>query len=47
MYNFASDYLEGAHPKVMEALNQTNFVQTVGYGKMNTVKKQKIKSKRY
>ena len=32
MYNFASDYLEGAHPQVMEALNKTNFIQTVGYG---------------
>ena len=31
MYNFASDYLEGAHPQVMEALNKTNFIQTVGY----------------
>ena len=31
MYNLASDYLE-AHPEVMEALNKTNFIQTVGYG---------------
>ena len=26
MYNFASDYLEGAHPQVLEALHQTNAV---------------------
>ena len=32
MYNFASDYLEGAHPQVLEALCQTNDVQTPGYG---------------
>ena len=30
--SFASDYLEGAHPKVMEKLLETNMVQTVGYG---------------
>lgn len=32
MYSFASDYLEGAHPAILEALNQTNAVQSVGYG---------------
>lgn len=32
MYNFASDYLEGAHPQVLEALNQSNLMQTPGYG---------------
>lgn len=32
MYNFASDYLEGAHPQVLEALNKANLVQTPGYG---------------
>lgn len=29
---FYSDYLEGTHPKVLEALQSTNFVQTPGYG---------------
>ena len=32
MIYFNSDYLEGAHPYVMEKLNETNMVQTVGYG---------------
>lgn len=31
MYSFASDYLEGAHPRVLEALVQSNAVQTLGY----------------
>ena len=32
MIYFDSDYLEGAHPKVMELLSKTNLEQTVGYG---------------
>ena len=32
MVNFASDYTEGAHPKVLERLLETNFQQTPGYG---------------
>ena len=32
MYSFRNDYSEGAHPKVLEALTQTNLVQTCGYG---------------
>ena len=28
MIYFNSDYLEGAHPYVMEKLNETNMVQT-------------------
>ena len=32
MYSFLNDYSEGAHPRVLEALNQTNLIQTVGYG---------------
>ncbi|WP_041137892.1 threonine aldolase family protein [Beduini massiliensis] len=31
MYSFKSDYCEGAHPQVMEALVRTNFEQTTGY----------------
>lgn len=31
MYSFKSDYSEGAHPQVMEALVRTNFEQTTGY----------------
>ena len=32
MIYFNSDYLEGAHPRVMELLQETNMVQTGGYG---------------
>lgn len=32
MLYFKSDYMVGAHPKVMEALCQTNLLHTVGYG---------------
>ena len=30
--NFASDYTEGAHPKIIEALTKTNLEKTAGYG---------------
>lgn len=30
--NFASDYTEGAHPKIIEALVSTNLYKTSGYG---------------
>lgn len=32
MIYFNSDYLEGAHPHIMELMNRTNMEQTVGYG---------------
>ena len=32
MIYFNSDYLEGAHPVLMKALEETNMMQTVGYG---------------
>ena len=32
MYSFRNDYSEGAHPKVLQALVDTNLRQTVGYG---------------
>lgn len=31
MYSFRNDYSEGAHPKVLQALADTNLRQTVGY----------------
>ncbi len=31
-YSFLNDYSEGGHPQVLAALNQTNLVQSVGYG---------------
>lgn len=32
MYQFQCDYNQGAHPRIMERLLETNFEQTVGYG---------------
>jgi NAD-reducing hydrogenase large subunit len=32
MLHFDSDYMEGAHPKILEKLIQTNLEQTPGYG---------------
>ena len=32
MILFNSDYLEGAHPRIMQRLMETNMVQTTGYG---------------
>ena len=32
MYSFRNDYSEGAHPQVLQALADTNLVQTCGYG---------------
>ena len=29
---FASDYMEGAHPKILERLAETNMISTIGYG---------------
>jgi len=31
-YSFKDDYSEGAHPKILEALNSTNLLQEAGYG---------------
>lgn len=33
MIRFDSDYIEGCHPKILEALAKTNMEQTPGYGK--------------
>ncbi|NLC73227.1 MAG: aminotransferase class I/II-fold pyridoxal phosphate-dependent enzyme [Ruminococcaceae bacterium] len=35
MINFGSDYLEGAHPEILNRLLETNFEQSVGYGEDN------------
>ena len=32
MIQFQCDYNEGAHPRILERMIQTNFEQTVGYG---------------
>ena len=32
MYSFTCDYTEGAHPKILQKLTETNMVQEPGYG---------------
>lgn len=32
MYSFKNDYAEGAHPRILQALLETNLEQTEGYG---------------
>jgi threonine aldolase len=32
MYSFKNDYSEGAHPRILNALMESNFVQVDGYG---------------
>ena len=32
MFSFECDYLQGAHPKILEALIATNFDTQPGYG---------------
>lgn len=32
MYNFKNDYAEGAHPRILRALAETNLLQMEGYG---------------
>ena len=32
MIYFNCDYTEGAHPRILEKLMETNFDQTIGYG---------------
>ena len=50
MIRFECDYLEGAHPKILEILIKTNFEQTPGYGtdtyceKARLIIKEKCKS---
>ena len=32
MYSFKNDYSEGAHPRILNALVESNFEQEEGYG---------------
>ncbi|MGE8427670.1 MAG: threonine aldolase family protein [Sphingobacterium sp.] len=32
MYNFKNDYSEGAHPRILDKLIETNLIQQAGYG---------------
>ena len=43
---FSSDYMEGAHPKILERLVETNMLHTVGYGldEFTESAKEKIRS---
>ncbi len=44
--DFTSDYMEGAHPSILERLVQTNSMKTVGYGldEFTETAKEKIKT---
>lgn len=33
MYRFQNDYSEGAHPRILQALSDSNFEQSAGYGR--------------
>ena len=46
MLSFESDYITGAHPKVLEALIKTNYEPLPGYGndKYSARAKEKIKA---
>lgn len=46
MLSFASDYMEGAHPAILEKLVATNMEQSAGYGldEYSTSAKEKIKN---
>lgn len=39
MYSFKNDYSEGAHPRILNALIESNFVQEEGYGEDRYTKK--------
>lgn len=39
MYSFKNDYAEGAHPRILQALIDSNFVQEEGYGNDSFTKK--------
>ena len=31
MYSFTNDYSEGAHPRILKAMMETNLTQNTGY----------------
>lgn len=47
MILFTSDYTEGAHPRIIEKLAETNMEQTVGYGEDPYCEVQEKPSKKY
>ncbi len=46
MYRFNCDYLEGAHPKIIEKMVETNLEQTIAYGADDYSKSAKEKIKK-
>lgn len=40
-YSFTNDYSEGAHPNILQAMNDENFIQSPGYGLDNVCEKTK------
>ena len=36
--SFASDYMEGAHPLILQRLLETNMLKTAGYGLVRSIK---------
>ena len=47
MLYFSCDYAEGCHPKLLEALSNTNMVSTPGYGEDDFCKSAKDKIRKY
>ncbi len=47
MLYFSCDYAEGCHPKVLEALSDSNMVSTPGYGEDNFCQEAKAKIRDY
>lgn len=47
MLYFSCDYAEGCHPKILEALSETNMVSTPGYGEDQFCEEAKKKIKEY
>ncbi|QQT33401.1 aminotransferase class I/II-fold pyridoxal phosphate-dependent enzyme [Sphingobacterium multivorum] len=42
MYNFKNDYSEGAHPRILDKLIETNLIQQLGYGEDDYSKEAKL-----
>ncbi len=47
MISFASDYIAGAHPVIMQRLLETNMENLSGYERTNIVRRQKKRSNRH
>ena len=47
LLKFGSDYMEGAHPKILEKLMEINFDKNVGYGTDDYCKRAKENIKKH